>query len=494
MRSRLSWTYRMRVMKITWQGPLERLDEYMWRIPRSYRPDMKRDAIIFTDEQGSEQVRVDEAPEQLANVACLPGLVGDVLAMPDMHWGYGFPIGGVAATSMKEGVISPGGVGYDINCGVRLLRADVPADEAEGKMAQIMDVLFEEIPAGVGSERQRGFGLQDLRRALTEGARWVVEAGFGEEADLRHTEEEGCVRGASAEAMSKRAMKRGLPQLGTLGGGNHFIEVGRVEEVFDRAVARAFGLEVDTLTIILHTGSRGLGHQVCSEYIDTTLKASRKYGIDLPDPQLACAPLRSSEGEAYLAAMNAAANYAWANRQILTHLVRKSLERVLGDVRVETVYDQAHNIAKIEEHLIGGRRRKVCVHRKGATRAFGPGRPEVPASYRSVGQPVLVPGDMASGSFVLVGTAKAMELSYGSACHGAGRSVSRGAAKRSIRGSAIRQELAERGIVVRASRDVTLAEEAPAAYKSLDMVVEVIHGSGLATKVARITPMGVMKG
>jgi tRNA-splicing ligase RtcB len=419
--------------------------------------------------------------------------------MPDIHWGYGFPIGGVAAFDPDEGVVSPGGVGYDINCGVRLLRSALSAEELRPRIKELADVLFRNVPSGVGSHR-RDLKLlnQEERKVLQKGARWAVEHGFGTEEDLRHIEENGTLSGADPEFVSDRALERGRAQLGTLGSGNHFLEVQRVEQISDEVAAHALGLFPGQVTVTIHTGSRGFGHQVCDDYIRVMLNASRKYGIELPDRQLCCAPLTSPEAKQYLAAMACAANFAFANRQIITAWVRESFEQVLGvgsgDLRLSVVYDVCHNIAKWETHRVKGVERRLCIHRKGATRAFPPGHPDTPELYRSVGQPVLIPGDMGRYSYVLVGTQEAFEETFGSTCHGAGRILSRHAAKKVARGRNIEAELAAQGIIIRAAGRATVAEEISEAYKDVMEVVGVVQQAGIGKIVARLRPLAVIKG
>jgi tRNA-splicing ligase RtcB len=478
---------------------LRRISEYLWEIPTSYRPDMKVPARVYASESLLEQAFRDRSIEQLVNTAAMPGVVKWVLVMPDAHQGYGPPIGGVVPTRYPDGVISPGAVGYDINCGVRLMASDLLASEVKEEISGLISSLFRNIPSGLGKGGgARSVSPQEMDRVLEKGAAWAVKAGYGLPEDLERLEEGGAMEGADPSAVSPRAKQRGGPQLGTLGSGNHFVEIQEVEEIYDEDVARAFGLFEGQLTVEIHSGSRGLGHQVCSEYVKSLQAAVRKYNIQLPDRQLVCAPLDSPEGRRYFGAMVGAANYAWANRQCMAHLARRSFEEVLaGKVQsfdLYTVYDVAHNIAKIEEHVVDGKRMKLCVHRKGATRAFGPGHPAVTPVYRQVGQPVLVPGDMGTASYVLVGTADAMEESFGTSCHGAGRTMSRSAAKKKIHGGTLRRELEARGIHVRAGSMAGLAEEAPDAYKDIDSVIEVVHGAGLARKVVRLRPLAVMKG
>lgn len=457
---------------------------------------MRVPGLIYASAQLMPHVQMEKAPEQVQNVATLPGIVGRSLAMPDLHWGYGFPIGGVAAFDVEEGVISPGGVGYDINCGVRLMATSLRRSEVEGRIKELITALGAAIPSGVGSVSRLRLSAADERRVLTEGARWAVAAGFGEPADLECIEEGGCMPGADPARLSARALERGRPQLGTLGSGNHFVEVAYVDQILDAEAAALMGLAVDTVTVSVHSGSRGLGYQVCDDFIHTMLKASARYGIDLPDRQLCCAPVRSPEGQAYVGAMWAAVNYAFANRQLLAHGVRTVITTLYrADCpRVWTVYEVAHNIAKIEEHLVEGVPKRLCVHRKGATRAFGPNRPEVPARYRTKGQPVLVPGDMGRCSYVLLGAERAMQETFGSSCHGAGRMLSRKKAIQKAKGRSIPAELAAQGVYVTAAGRGTLEEEMPEAYKDVSLVVAAVVGAGLCTTVARLRPMGCLKG
>jgi tRNA-splicing ligase RtcB len=457
---------------------------------------MLTEGLIYASEALIGAALADRAHEQVANVACLPGIVGRSLAMPDIHWGYGFPIGGVAAMSLDEGVVSPGGVGYDINCGVRLLLTGLAEQDVRPRLGALVDGIYAAVPAGVGEQGAIALKEPELRRVLVNGARWAVDYGQGGPDDLTACEDGGAMATADPKAVSDRAVKRGLNQLGTLGSGNHFLEVDLVDEVFDPEAARVFGLRTGMVVLAIHVGSRGLGHQVCTDSLEVMQRATGKYGIQLPDRQLSCAPVRSPEGQAYLGAMAAAANYAWANRQVITHAVRGVLASLFGKAggKAALLYDVAHNIAKIEEHEVDGRKVKVCVHRKGATRAFPAGHQDVPARYRQIGQPVLVPGDMGRSSYVLVGTAVAMAETWGSTCHGAGRVMSRTAAKRDARGEDVQRDLAKQGILVRGHSRAGLAEEAPAAYKDVSEVVEVVHGSGISRRVARLRPLGVVKG
>ena len=476
---------------------LERIDSCRWLIPR--QGSMRTEGLVFASPSMIEELRKEQALEQVCNVACLPGIVGPAMAMPDIHWGYGFPIGGVAAFDADEGVVSPGGVGYDINCGVRLLRSNLEAAAIEPTLARLADRLFENIPSGVGSHRRDlKLSITEEKKVLSRGAGWAVGQGFGSNADLDHTEAFGCIAGADPETVSDRALERGRAQLGTLGSGNHFIEVQKVEQLFDQQAAEALGLFPGQVTVSIHTGSRGLGYQVCDDSLKTMLRAARHYGIELPDRQLCCAPLTSREAKDYLAAMACAANFAFANRQLITAWVRESFETVLGkgpaDLRLSVIYDVCHNIAKWEEHEVEGRKQRLCVHRKGATRAFPPGHPETPEAYRTIGQPVLIPGDMGRYSYVLVGTAGALTETFGSTCHGAGRLLSRHAAKKAARGHDIIAELAKQGITVRAAGRATVAEEIPEAYKDVAEVVKVVEQAGIGKIVARLKPLAVIKG
>ncbi|TYO99336.1 tRNA-splicing ligase RtcB [Geothermobacter ehrlichii] len=476
---------------------IEKIDDCRWRIIKEGA--MRTEGLIFASEQLMETLRHEQALEQVRNVATLPGIVGPSIAMPDIHWGYGFPIGGVAAFDPDEGIVSPGGVGYDINCGVRLLRSALNVEEVRPHLKNLADTLFRNVPAGIGSKRRDlKLTIAQERQVLQQGARWAVEHGFGNEEDLRHIEEGGVIPGADPDLISERALERGRAQLGTLGSGNHFLEVQRVDQIGDEKAAEALGLYPGQVTVTIHTGSRGFGYQVCDDYLRLMLRASQKYGIELPDRQLCCAPLSSPEGRQYLAAMACAANFAFANRQLITSWVRESFEQVFGknaaELRLSVIYDVCHNIAKMETHQVAGRTRRLCVHRKGATRAFPPGHPETPEAYRHVGQPVLIPGDMGRYSYVLVGTQGAFEETFGSTCHGAGRMLSRHAAKKRARGHNIVAELAEQGIIIRAAGRATVAEEIPEAYKDVMDVVNVVQQAGIGKIVARLRPMAVIKG
>ena len=482
-----------------WEGPLKKLDDYRWEIPKGYKTGMNVPGLIYADEAMLEHIREDQTPEQVANVACLPGIVSRSMAMPDIHWGYGFPIGGVAVTRIEDGVVSPGGVGYDINCGVRLLRTNLTEKEVNPKIEELVSELYRAVPSGVGSEGKLRLDQREIDKVLIQGARWAVGRGYGEARDLEVTEENGSMVGGDTQCVSTKAKQRGGPQLGTLGAGNHFLEVQVVEEIYEPATASAMGIEsTGQVLLLIHTGSRGLGHQVCTDHLVAMGAAVQRYGIHLPDRQLACAPVKSPEGKEYFAAMVCAANYAWANRQCITHWARESFIRVFGkgprQLGLELVYDVAHNIAKMEEYQVEGKRLPLCIHRKGATRAFPAGHPEVPAVYAEIGQPVLIPGDMGRYSYVLVGTEKAMAETFGSTCHGAGRVQSRTAAKRSLRGADVARRLAERGIMVKAGSMSSLAEEASEAYKDVTKVVEVAHKAGISRKVAKARPLGVVKG
>ncbi|MBI4410278.1 MAG: RtcB family protein [Gemmatimonadetes bacterium] len=477
---------------------IRRLDDYRWLIPRQGK--MRVDGLIYADADLMRDIRGDEAVKQVANVACLPGIVGRSIGMPDIHWGYGFAIGGVAAFDPDEGgVVSPGGVGYDINCGVRLLRSDLALAELRPHLVRLMDRLFETVPAGVGVG-YKSFRLSEgeVREVLGQGARWAVARGFGTEGDLDRIEGGGALPGATPDAVSKRAAERGRNQLGTVGSGNHFIEIGYVDEVYDAGVADRLGLRPGTVTVFIHSGSRGLGYQVCDDFIQVMLRAAQKYGIELPDKQLCCAPLGSPEAKQYLGAMTAAANYAFANRQLMAHRVREAFASIFArdwsELGLALVYDVAHNIAKWEKHQLGGRERRVCVHRKGATRAFPPGHPELGPAVRDLGQPVLIPGDMGRYSYVLVGTQGAYDETFGSTCHGAGRRMSRTQAKKSARARDLRAEFRDLGIEVRASSFATVAEEIPEAYKDVADVVDVVDRAGIGRKVVRLKPVGVLKG
>jgi len=477
---------------------LKRITPYEWEIPQSFRADMRVPVRIFATQRLLEQIMDDKSLEQAVNAATLPGLVGTVVVMPDMHQGYGFPIGGVAATQFPQGVVSPGGIGYDINCGVRLLSSDIEYEAALPHLDALATLLNKYCPSGVGVEGVVHVNIPELERVLREGSRWALKNGYATEADLIRTEEGGCLDGANPAKVSERAKKRGHKQIGSMGAGNHFVEVDVVEAVLDPEIASVFGLRQGCLAVQIHCGSRGLGHQVCTDYVQELQAAVRRYGIELPDRELVCAPMDSPEGQAYLGAMRAAANFAFANRQILAHSARRAFEEIfagkLKGWELRQVYDIAHNMGKIETHEVEGKRLKVCVHRKGATRAFGPGSPDLPPEYQSTGQPVLVPGSMGTASWVLAGTEMSMARSFGSCCHGAGRVMSRSKAKHEIRGDELRRELERDGIRVRAGSMPGLAEEAPQAYKDVDEVVETVSAANIARKVARLRPVAVVKG
>jgi len=474
---------------------LQQIGEGVWEIPAHGA--MRVPARLYATDELIDKACEDNAPEQAMNVASLPGIIDAALAMPDMHWGYGFPIGGVAAFDCDEGIVSPGGVGYDINCGVRLMASPLQLDDTASHIRKLLNQLYDNVPSGVGVGGSIYTDERELTQLLLDGARWAVRKGYGVKADLECIEESGRLSGANPDVVSARAMKRGVGQIGTLGAGNHFLEVGCVDEVFDAEAAAAFGLAKGQLTVMIHCGSRGFGHQVCDDALPLMGKAASKYRIELPDRQLACAPIQSPEGQTYLGAMQAAVNYAFANRQVIAHLMRKSFKKVFGGGRnsdLRTVYEVAHNIAKFENHLVDGVEKRVCVHRKGATRAFGPNHPDVPKAYRAVGQPVLVPGDMGTCSYVLAGTDEAMRQTFGSCCHGAGRAMSRHKAQRKAKGRDIAAEMAEDGILLRARSNRTIGEEMSEAYKDVSQVVDACELSGIARKIVRLRPLACMKG
>jgi tRNA-splicing ligase RtcB len=477
---------------------LEKTGDYEWVIPKGAKPCMNTDAIVFADEYLLEKMESDLTLEQAANVACLPGIKLYSYVMPDGHQGYGFPIGGVAGFDLEEGVISPGGVGYDINCGVRVLRTNLSVDDVRDKLKELVEVLFRNVPSGVGSTGQLRLSFRDLDEVLEHGVKWAIERGFGWERDAEHTEERGSMEGARADKVSKVAKQRGHEQLGTLGAGNHFLEIQFVDRIYDPEIAKVMGLtHVGQVTVMIHTGSRGLGHQVASDYLQVMERAMRRYGISVPDRELAALPFKSPEAQDYFAAMAAAANFAWTNRQIIMHWVRESFRKVYKQdpeaLGLELIYDVAHNIAKIEEHVINGEKYRVVVHRKGATRAFPPGHPDIPSDYSSIGQPVLIPGSMGTASYILVGVREAARTWY-SAPHGAGRWLSRGEAIRSYSPDRVIAELGSKGIVVRAATKRVVSEEAPEAYKDVDRVVLVADKVGISRPVARLVPIGVVKG
>lgn len=476
----------------------QQVDEYVWEIPSSFRKDMRVPARLYADDELLKQAITDRSVEQLINTATLPGSARYAIAMPDIHQGYGFPIGGVLATSLPDGAISPGGVGYDINCGVRLLASALVADEIMPYLAELTSAIYRNCPSGVGSHGRIKLSDEELDQVLADGARWALRAGYAEPADLVHTEESGKLPHADPAFVSLQAKHRGRDQLGTLGGGNHFLEIDRVGKIFDEKSAARLGLFHDQVVVQIHCGSRGLGHQICHDYVSSLQETACKTHIDLPDRELAYASFNSPTGQAYFAAMNCAANFAFANRQVLTHGVRLSFEQTLAgkvaQAAVRQVYDIAHNMAKVEQHDVGGRRLELCVHRKGATRAFGPGAPGLPPELNEIGQPVLIPGSMGTESYVLVGTVGSMQQTFGSTCHGAGRVMSRAKARATIRGEQLRHELESRGITVRAGSMKDFAEETPGAYKDVTRVVDVVSRAGIAKVVARLCPMAVVKG
>ncbi len=476
-------------------GKLEQLDNYRWRIPRKGK--MLTDGIIYSSKKFLP-ILLKTPPVQIENVACLSGIVGSAMAMPDIHWGYGFPIGGVAAFDIESGVISPGGVGYDINCGVRLLRTNLNASELKARLGKLMQAIYSAVPAGVGKKGRIRISRNELSQVLIKGAGWAVSKGYGWKNDLCYTEEEGRLSGANPSAVSDRAFERGLAQIGTLGAGNHFLEIQVIDNIFDVNAAEVMGLRTNQVVVMIHTGSRGFGYQVCDDAVKSLGGAVHKYQLFIPDRQLACAPISSPEGKSYFGAMACAANYAWANRQVIMHWIREAFEQTFGigaeKLGLHLLYDVAHNIAKFEEHEFEGRKRKLCVHRKGATRAFAAGHPDLPSDYREIGQPVIIPGSMGTASYVLLGSSRAMTDSFGSTCHGAGRVWSRSKALKEAHGHEVKSRLLREGILVLSASIKTLAEEAPEAYKDVDEVVEIAHNSGISTKVARMRPIGVIKG
>ncbi|HEY4033512.1 MAG TPA: RtcB family protein [Ktedonobacteraceae bacterium] len=479
--------------------PLERVDSNRWRIPQRYHPEMRVPGMIYADDELIEQIKADNALQQVVNVATLPGIVGHSLAMPDIHWGYGFPVGGVAATDAEKGVISPGGIGFDINCGVRMLATGLMRDQIKGQVDRLADELFTNLPSGVGGEGMRKLTMGEMHQVMLQGSAWAVEEGYGIAEDLEVTEENGCLTGANPDAVSQKALQRGINQLGSLGSGNHFCEVQVVEHIYDEQAAKALGIgQKGQVVTTIHCGSRGFGHQVAEDFIKLAEAKQQDYGFQLVDRQLACLPLETVEGQQYLGAMACAANFAWANRQLLMHGVRQAFSAVFGRKArakdLPLVYDVCHNIAKIEEYEVDGQMRRLCVHRKGATRAFPAGHPAIPEQYRAVGQPVLIPGDMGRYSFVLVGAQGSMERTFGTCCHGAGRRQSRTAAKKSISPRELLDQLAARGVTIRVHSKNLLSEEAPQAYKDAQKIVNVVHNAGLAQLVARLKPIIVVKG
>ena len=481
-----------------WEGQLKRIDDNRWEIPMDSSKGMRTNAVIYASESMLSQIRSDNAPAQAANVACMPGIVGSSMAMPDIHWGYGFPIGGVAAVDAYSGSISPGGIGFDINCGVRLIKTDLTLSDIGDKKNELIDELYRNVPSGLGSKGLTHVGNKELEDILAYGSEWAVENGYGWGRDLKVTEEGGHMRDADPSLVSEKARKRGLPQLGSLGSGNHFLELDVVDNVFDPDVAKVYGLKKGTVTLTVHCGSRGCGHQIATEYLQEMERYVKKNSIELPDRQLACAPLDSKLGDEYYRAMCCGANYAWANRQMITHWARESFEKVLGDsaesMGMEVVYDVAHNIAKKERHDVDRHSTNVLVHRKGATRAFAPGRSEITMKYRDVGQPVIIPGDMSTGTYVLAGRKESMKQTFGSTCHGAGRMMSRKAAMSKLKEKDVRKQMADRDIYLRNGTLEGILEEAPDAYKDVDEVIQVVCDTGLTAKVAKLRPIGVIKG
>ncbi len=475
---------------------IKKIDEWRFLIPK--RGAMRVPGLIFSSSQLMPNIKEDQSLLQVVNVATLPGIVKHALAMPDIHWGYGFPIGGVAAFRVEDGIISPGGVGYDINCGTRLLTTALVAREVRPKIKGLVSALFRSIPTGVGSRGRIRLSRKEGSEVAVKGASWAVQKGYGTKEDLARTEDQGVMRGADPAVVSDRAFKRGHDELGTLGSGNHFLEIQSVEEIYDKKIARAFDLFEGQLTVFIHSGSRGFGHQICDDFLKEMATQVKELGFDLPDRQLACAYIKSNSGRRYLGGMACAANYAWANRQIIMHWTRETFEKALeigpNDLRMELLYDVCHNIAKLETHVVDGKKVTLCVHRKGATRSLPPGHPDVPQRYREVGQPVLIPGDMGTCSYILVGSQGAMEESFGSTCHGAGRVLSRKQAIKAAKGRAINRELEDKGIFVQSRGKTTLKEEISEAYKDVSLVVEAVHMAGLAKKVAKLRPLGVIKG
>ncbi len=475
---------------------VKKIDEWRYLIPK--KGAMRVPGLIFSSSELMPNIKDDQSLVQVANVATLPGIVKHSLAMPDIHWGYGFPIGGVAAFRMEDGIISPGGVGYDINCGVRLITTALVASEIRPRIKELVSALFKNIPAGVGSRGEIRLSKKEQRNVAAQGASWAVKKGLGSKEDLERTEDQGVITGADPGAVSERAYKRGHDQLGTLGSGNHFLEIQTVDEIYDQDKARAFNLFEGQLTVLIHSGSRGFGHQICDDFLKEMGTKVKGAGFDLPDRQLACAYVTSDAGKRYLSAMACAANYAWANRQIIMHRTRDTFEKILAmgpnELKMELLYDVCHNIAKLEQHVVDKKKVTLCVHRKGATRSLPPGHPDVPVVYREAGQPVLIPGDMGTYSFVLAGSQQAMEETFGSTCHGAGRTLSRKQAIKAAKGRAIHRELEDKGIYVQSRGRTTLKEEMPEAYKDISLVVEAVHMAGLAKKVARLRPLGVIKG
>ncbi len=479
-------------------GALERKGDYLWELPKSYKAGMRVPGLVIGDERLVQNMIDDNAIEQVANVAFLPGIQRHSLAMPDIHWGYGLPIGGVAPIRKRDGVVSPGGVGSDINCGVRLLRTNLQVEDIKGHISDLIDKLFTKVPSGLGSTSKIHLNQSELYKVLRKGAKWSVENGYGWNADLDSCEERGALDGANPDALSSQSIKRGFNQLGTLGSGNHFLEVQTVEKVYNAKVANRLGLEEGTITVMIHTGSRGLGYQVMQDYSRDMISVMNKYNINLPDRQLSSAPIDSPEGRKYLGAMAAAANYAWANRQCITHWVREGFAEVLNEgpnrLGMNLIYDVAHNIAKFEQHKVNGKLEELVIHRKGATRALPPGHEKLPAKYKDIGQPVIIPGDMGTASYLLIGAEKAAEVSFCSTCHGAGRVLSRRSAKKKARGRNIGRELMDKGILLRAQSMKTVSEEMPEAYKNINQIVEIVERVGISSRVVKLKPLAVAKG
>jgi tRNA-splicing ligase RtcB len=486
--------------KDAYKGPLEKVNDYCWRIPKSYKPEMLVDGLIYADIDLIQKIRQDQAPDQVANVACLPGIQLASIAMPDIHWGYGFCIGGVCATDPDEGgVISPGGIGFDINCGVRLVRTNLKKEDVEPKIKELVDELYRQIPTGAGRSGKYHFDKKELRKLMEKGSRYLLKnRDLAVERDIECTEANGCLTDADPEAVSEKALARGAEQCGTLGSGNHFLEVQVVDEIVDQEAANVMGVEKDQICVMIHSGSRGLGYQVCDDALLKLRYAPSKYKIKLLDRQLVCAPINSSEGQEYLGAMRAAANFAWCNRQLLMWQTREVFEKIFSrkweELGMNLIYDVAHNIAKFEEHVIDGKKKTLCVHRKGATRAFPAYHPEIPSRYQTIGQPVIIPGDMGRASWLMVGQEGSLEQTFGTTCHGAGRVLSRTAAVKQAQNRRIDEELAKKGVIARARSWKGLAEEHPMAYKNVDDVVNIVHQAGISRQVARLRPIGVIKG
>jgi tRNA-splicing ligase RtcB len=482
-----------------WHGKLIKVDDNRYKILKNYKQGMRTDGLIYASPDMLAQIEKDKAPEQVANVATLPGIIGYSMAMPDIHWGYGFPIGGVAAFDTDQGIISPGGVGYDINCGVRVLRTNLVFRDIKTRIRDLVRSLYDNIPSGIGSKGKIRIDHRGVKEVLKSGAQWALHKGYGWPEDIDRIEEKGLLSNADPDRVSQKAIERGRSQLGTLGAGNHFLEIQTIDEIYDSEAARVMGIDQrGQITVMIHTGSRGLGYQICDDNVKMLGPATKKYGIEIPDRQLACAPIGSPEGKSYFQQMACAANYAWANRQCIMHWVRESFEKILGqkaeDLGMHLVYDVAHNIAKFEDHTVMGQVKRLCVHRKGATRAFPPGHMDLPDIYRHIGQPVIIPGDMGTHSYVLLGTQNAMNETFGSTCHGAGRILSRTAAMRQTKGRRIEHELAEKGVYVLAASNQVLRQEVPEAYKNIDMVVDAVNNAGISKKVVRMKPLGVVKG